>query len=187
MWGTIPTWITALVALLAFGVAFASFLSQRELARKKAAFDFFAKTEMDKSMLDAHTDYLKSVETMKAHLEKGGNMESFEATQKEAYANIKKYLNLHELIAVGIQRDVFDDYVCFDYWADELFRVWQDGRPFIDYMRSLPGTKHTFSDLIRLHNRWLLREQGKSTQKKFTFDIPFKIRKLGITITYDTL
>jgi hypothetical protein len=45
--GTIPQWITAAVAFLALVAAYRSIESQREIARKRAAMDFFTKTDMD--------------------------------------------------------------------------------------------------------------------------------------------
>jgi hypothetical protein len=53
-WGTLPQWLTAGVAFAALVVALKSIQAQREIARKRAAIDFFAKTEMDKHTLDQH-------------------------------------------------------------------------------------------------------------------------------------
>jgi hypothetical protein len=51
--------------------------SQREIARKRAAMDFFVKTEMDKHTLDAHKNHTKGVEAMRAHLQQKKALKEF--------------------------------------------------------------------------------------------------------------
>jgi anti-sigma-K factor RskA len=49
-WGSVPQWITAVVAVSAVFVAAIGIAVQRNVARKRAAIDFFIKTEMDKQL-----------------------------------------------------------------------------------------------------------------------------------------
>jgi hypothetical protein len=67
--GSIPQWLTTIVASFALGIAAVSVRSQREIARKRAAFDFFAKTEMDKHTLAQHKSYKNAVEKLTGHLQ----------------------------------------------------------------------------------------------------------------------
>ncbi len=56
-----------------------------------------------------------------------------------SYFNIRDYLNLHELMSVGLEKDVFDDDVCFFFWSGELKRAYESTRPLIEYVQMLPG------------------------------------------------
>jgi hypothetical protein len=73
------------------------------------------------------------------------------------YLAIRKYLNVHELIAVGIYREVLDRDVCYAYWADTLTNGYRDAKPVIDYVRNRPKNKFTYSDLELLNAEWLKR------------------------------
>jgi hypothetical protein len=64
-WGNVPQWITAGVAVSAVTVAAVGIAIQRSVARKRAAIDFFLKTEGDKQLLDAYDNFWSGIETMK--------------------------------------------------------------------------------------------------------------------------
>jgi hypothetical protein len=87
--------VTASVAALAPLVAVVSILVQKGIARKRAAIDFFLKTEMDNEVFN---DYAKSRSGFVA-LKPGKPMEVF--CSSDDYSLVSKYLNLHELMAVG--------------------------------------------------------------------------------------
>jgi hypothetical protein len=87
--------VTASVAALAPLVAVVSILVQKGIARKRAAIDFFLKTEMDNEVFN---DYAKSRSVFVA-LKPGKPMEVF--CSSDDYSLVSKYLNLHELMAVG--------------------------------------------------------------------------------------
>ena len=72
------------------------------------------------------------------------------------YFVVRKYLNIHELMSVGIHEDVLDDHVCYNYWADQLIRDYESARELIALIRTLPdeGTEHTYSDVERTCKRW---------------------------------
>src|SRR6201999_4321920 len=103
-WGTVPQWLTALIAGGALIAASVSIGSQREIARKRAATDFFLKTEMDHETLESHKRYTKALAKLASSLNSNGEMpNSFEGT--DDYWAIRDYLNLHELMAVGILKN----------------------------------------------------------------------------------
>jgi hypothetical protein len=87
--------VTASVAALAPLVAVVSISVQKGIARKRAAIDFFLKTEMDNEVFN---DYAKSRSVFVA-LKPGKPMEVF--CSSDDYSLVSKYLNLHELMAVG--------------------------------------------------------------------------------------
>ena len=69
--GTLPQWITAIIAAGALSAAWVPIRTQKEIARKRAAVDFFLKTEMDPYLLAAHKNYLKGVEAFETYLAAG--------------------------------------------------------------------------------------------------------------------
>lgn len=134
IWGSVPQWITAAIALGAAVVAFYSIMVQRQIARKRATIDFFLKSSMDKECLHTY-------EVFKAELKqfgvKGFDFAKYEAT--DAYKSVRVWLNICELIAVGINRKVFDDRVAFDCWGDLLPWCYEACGPFIKWYRKKGG------------------------------------------------
>lgn len=152
-WGTVPQWLTALVACGALIAATASIRSQRDIARKRAATDFFLKTEMDHETLESHKRYTKALAALASSLGGDGEMKSsFEGTDE--YWGIRDYLNLHELMAVGILKNVFDDHVCHDFWAGEMRRAYQSAMPLIKYVQARPGQSGTYTEMIKVAEDW---------------------------------
>jgi hypothetical protein len=114
-YGSVPQWVTALIAATAGYLAFRSIQSQRSIARRRAAFDLFLKTETDEKMTTAYDHFHDGIAAMR----EAPSAESFctsEETRKH-YLSIRKYLNVHELVAVGIREEVLDPEVCYSYWG----------------------------------------------------------------------
>ncbi|MHC2519015.1 DUF4760 domain-containing protein [Bradyrhizobium diazoefficiens] len=155
-WGTAPQWVTALIAATAGVVAVWSIRSQRAIARRRAALDLFLKTETDEKMLTAYDNFHAGINEMK----KATSIEAF-CTSDETrpqYLYIRKYLNVHELVAVGIREEVLDPEVCYSYWGDTLMNGYGDAKPVLDYVRNRPKNKYTYSDLEELNAKWSMRK-----------------------------
>src|SRR5262245_18155927 len=86
---------TDTIALVAATVAISAIVVQRNVARKRAAIDFFLKTEMDEKLIDAYNAFNEALEQVNDQT----NMDEFEETVR--YQKIRKYLNIKELFAVG--------------------------------------------------------------------------------------
>lgn len=157
--GNVPQWATALIALGALLAAWISIKSQREIARKRAALDFFAKTEMDKDLLAAHIDYGAAIGRMQKFIDQGGTLASFVATVDGDYWAIRTYLNLHELMAVGIRRNVLDDNVCYDFWSGELERCYSKTKALIEFIQRTPDEESTYCEMVRVAERWRRRRR----------------------------
>ncbi|HVO94561.1 MAG TPA: DUF4760 domain-containing protein [Terriglobales bacterium] len=156
--GTLPQWITAVIAGGALSAAWVSIRTQREIARKRATVDFFLKTEMDSHLLTAHKNYLKGIEALEIHLAAGKTLAAF--TETEACSHIRDYLNVHELLAVGIHQDVLDDNVSFNFWHRELMRACSKTANLIAHIQTQPGNQKTYVDLVALCQRWEARLTG---------------------------
>lgn len=155
--GTLPQWVTGAVAVAAGFIAIWNIRSQREIARKRAAFDVFLKTETDEKMLTAYDNFHTGIIEMK----NATSVEEFCTSELTwpHYLWIRKYLNVHELIAVGIRENVLDSNVCYSYWADALTNGYRDANPVLDFVRNRPRNKYTYSDLAALNAEWLKRKE----------------------------
>jgi hypothetical protein len=160
--GSVPQWVTALIAGTAGYFAFQSIRSQRSIARRRAAFDLFLKTETDEKMVTAYDHFHDGIGAMKS----ASGVETFcsapdEQTRKH-YLAIRKYLNVHELVAVGIREGVLDPDVCYSYWADTLTNNYADAKPVLDFLARRDRNKYTYSDLHELYAKWIERKQRAS-------------------------
>jgi hypothetical protein len=159
IWGTVPQWLTALIAVGALIAAAVSISSQREIARKRAATDFFLKTEMDRDTLASHKKFVEASTNLKSLMAEARPFEEFIGTGH--YYAMRDYLNLHELIAVGINNEVFDDFVCYDFWSGELKRAYEDTGRFITYIQTLPGESGSYIEMVKLAVRWAERRNNR--------------------------
>lgn len=82
-------------------------------------------------------------------------MAKFEAS--EDYAHIRSYLNIHELLAVGIRKKVIDEDVCYHFWADTLIRHCKECDLLIKRLRQRPQGAASYLELTRLNARWQAR------------------------------
>jgi uncharacterized protein DUF4760 len=156
-YGSVPQWVTALIAATAGYLAFRSIQSQRSIARRRAAFDLFLKTETDEKMITAYDHFHDGI----AAMGKAPSAETFctsEQTRKQ-YLSIRKYLNVHELVAVGIREEVLDPEVCYSYWGDTLTNNYSDAKPVLDFLARRDKNKYTYSDLHELNAKWSERKR----------------------------
>jgi Domain of unknown function (DUF4760) len=143
-----PVW-TAVVATVAATIAVAALLVQRDIAKRRAAIDFFLKTEMDTNIIDAYEKFLILAPTSPQLVEKP----SFDHTHTE-YKALRRWLNICELIAVGVNKDAFSNRVSKDYWGDVLLKSYRDAEPFVKFVRQTEGTPETLVDLEKLAKKW---------------------------------
>jgi hypothetical protein len=125
---------------------------QRNIARKRAALDLFLKTELDKSNVDAYHAFEAAFKALRT-VEKG-TMSEFRQTPE--YRDIRAYLNIHELIAVGIHQGVLDEDVCFEFWAGELIDAYRSGKTVVDLVRE--DSPLSYVAFERAYYRWVERE-----------------------------
>jgi Domain of unknown function (DUF4760) len=143
--------ITASIALFALLVAWISICTQKAVARKRAAIDVFFKTEMDKEMLAAYSGYTAGLKLLKEF----SLIEDFSNTPE--YRSIRTYLDVNELISVGINRKVFDERVCYGFWRTILTTARRDAAKVIDYARNQPNGERTYDQLLLVNARWTSR------------------------------
>jgi hypothetical protein len=146
---------TASIALIASFVAIRAIRVQRSIAQNRAAVDFFIKTEMDQPMLTAHARYEAAALVLAKHSDNATLMAKFETSCH--YSHIRSYLNIHELLAVGIRKKVIDDDICYHFWADTLIRHCNECDLLIKRIRQRPNGGASYLELTRLNAKWKAR------------------------------
>jgi hypothetical protein len=160
--------ITVMVASIAGLIAVYSIHVTRSVARKRAAIDFFLKTEMDAGMLASHLAFEEAVINLKQHLSERKSIEKF-CEGGKIYKDIRTYLNVHELVAVGIKNKVFDGDVCYNYWSDALVRHTDATYKLIEHESSAEGGEASYLELRNLSEKWKKRTtkwQAKERAKR---------------------
>lgn len=153
--------ITPAVAIIAGIVAIASILITMSIARKRAAIDFFLKTDMDAGMVAAHAAFQAALKALEKHEADGKTIEAFvkgdDGEDTVGYKNIIAYLNVHELVAVGIRNKVFNHDVCYNFWSDALVRHTEKTRKLIEYETASEDGEASFFELRELSVKWKKR------------------------------
>lgn len=142
---------TATIALGAAIIAFLAIRAQRDIARRRAAIDFFLKTEMDQTMIELYSEFKRIVPTIASH----PSIPDFAKTKD--YEKVRAFLNICELIAVGINQDAFSERVSYAYWGDILPYAYKTTLPLIKYVRDNTddGSAATYIDLERIYRKWI--------------------------------
>jgi len=140
---------TVIVALSALGVAMWSLLAQKVVARRRAAIDFFLKTEMDEKLLIAYDKYRSAIDALR-------NVTDLDAFCKtDDYHHVRSYLNVLELMAVGIESSTFDERICYVYWKGFILDAMRDTARLIDHIRTRHNADLYFRSFRLLHYRWM--------------------------------
>jgi hypothetical protein len=144
---------TALIALAAAYIAWRALNTQKDIARRRAAIDFFLKTEMDEKIIEMY----KAFKIVGAGLDDLGEQSNFADTN--AYHVARTFLNICELIAVGINEGAFSERVSYVYWGDVIPQTYRSAAGLISRIRHTPGegTLHTYKELERVSKRWTPR------------------------------
>jgi Domain of unknown function (DUF4760) len=148
--GKVAPIITAVIAFGAAWLALASLRSQKDIARKRAAIDVFLKTEMDQAMLTAFHDYMDGLEAAKQYTD----IDQFKTADPKSYRAVRTYLNVNELICIGINHKAFDQRVCYGFWSDVLNTARAEGAKIIDDARAPIDCAHTYDHILSVNERW---------------------------------
>ena len=74
--------------------------------------------------------------------------------QSVDYGDVRRYLNIHELLAVSVMQKIFDEGVCYHYWSSALERACADTDKLLTYIRRRPEDEYTYKQMLRLNKRW---------------------------------
>ena len=102
---------TALIVLIAAIIAFGSMWVQMHIARRRASIDFFLKAEMDTTVIDLYNKF-KANAPLIAFVPDPSDL------TRSDYNDARAFLNICELIAVGVNKGAFSKSVSEAYWGD---------------------------------------------------------------------
>jgi hypothetical protein len=138
--------MTTTVAVGAGCIALYAVHVQRKIARRRAATDFFLKTEMDEALLTRYNDFESKVAALNAAMTPTTKMSELAVMQDWPF--IRSYLNIHELIAVGIRLKVFDKKVCYHYWSAVLVGQCDGAKEIIAVARKEPEDRGAYLEML---------------------------------------
>ena len=128
--GKVTPIATATIALGAAGTAVAAILIQRDVAKRRAAIDFFLKTDLDREIISLY-DRFKKIDV--SHLRSTPMPAKLDLPE---YRDARTFLNICELIAVGVNKGAFSESVSKAYWGDVLPNAYKKMRAFIRDVRA---------------------------------------------------
>lgn len=156
-WGWIkangPALSPAVVAV-SVSIAYFSLLTQRDLARKRAAIDFFLKTEIDQHSLllwDAFRSALQA-------LADASSYEEFQNQNHKENGQIERYLNIFELVACGVKGKILDEGICKSYWRTIILDTYDKTDKMLRYIQSKANAEENFQQFKWLAQRWQVRK-----------------------------
>lgn len=144
--------VTATVATIAGGIAYYSIHVTRTIARKRAAIDFFLKTEADKSIVDIFQRFDESLQTVNNDIDAGRMLS--EITSTPHYKDVHTCLNIHELLAIGVANEVFDERVAYHYWSAALVGHKKKAEKLINFSREAPDDYSAYIGMLKLSEVW---------------------------------
>ncbi len=142
---------TALIVLIAAIIALGTMWVQMQISRRRASIDFFLKAEMDKTVIDLYNKF-KANAPLIAFVPDPSHL-----TRRD-YNDTRAFLNICELIAVGVNKRAFSKSVSEAYWGDVIPDAYH-ARQLINNIRTTPGegSRYTYVNLEKLAKRWAKR------------------------------
>ncbi len=169
---------TATIALAAAIIAFFAIRAQRDIARRRAAIDFFLKTEMDKTIIDLYNDFKRIAPSIVSL----PSVPDFAKT--DDCSKVRAFLNICELIAVGINEGAFSERVSYQYWGDVLPNAYKTGLPLIKYVRESgdDGSAATYIDLEKICKKWTGVTANQTSRRSQPLSIIAALLSAGFAI-----
>src|SRR5271170_1146876 len=158
--GKIAPILTALIAFGAATIAWFALRAQKKLAGHKAALDFFLKSEMDHQMVDIYEKYDIALQA----LESASDGEVFKKSNPEEYKQVRRFLNIVELMALGVRKKAMDQDVCRDFWYNIVTRAASKGKKIIDHVQLQPGSELTYQEIVNLGESWIAQAKRDAPQ-----------------------
>jgi hypothetical protein len=84
----------------------------------------------------------------------------------EDYRDFCAFLNICELIAVGIKGGAFSERISQAYWGDVIPESYRTAEKLINRIRNTPGegSRHTYVDLEELAKKWEKKDARSDQQ-----------------------
>jgi hypothetical protein len=82
------------------------------------------------------------------------------------YKTVHACLNIHELVAVGIDNKVFDSKVAYNYWSGVLVAHCKDASQIIDFSRADPDDLSAYISMLELNRKWKKKLDGWALRQR---------------------
>lgn len=105
---------------------------------------------MDAAMFTAYRDYVAGLSASKKY----SDMDQFEKNDPTSYMAVRMYLDVNELICIGINHGAFDQRVCYVFWYNILNKARTEGADIIDHARKPTDGGHTYDHILTVSDRW---------------------------------
>lgn len=142
--------ILLLTSIISTSAAIYLFFKNSKQKRIKASVDYFVNTLWD-------TEYIKAVTDFKRSLISDGGLSGKikdKSTQIETRVSISTYLSENELIAICINRRVFDEETCRDWLRGIYIEDWDVAKEFIKASRIENSNDAIMANFEELAVRW---------------------------------
>lgn len=141
------SWVICSGVLVAIGSIHAS----RQIARRKQAADLLFASRNDSVLQDGykclHTYHNATDKNLRSLVDEQ-NRESHDATC------VRYVLNHLELVAVGIQNDIYDENMLKECWFNIVVSTYEKAQPFISAARAMKKTNSIYQEFEWLAVRW---------------------------------
>lgn len=147
-WGLNEVSAVVATAIIAAVIAVWGILSQRSIAARQATLDYIRETEADNDVINARTIFTRLSKKPEGLGPIAADMTTDEAKQ------IQLVLNHFEMVAIAIQRGIFDDEIYRRWYKSGVIRAWKAAAPFIFARRSSTGNDalyHEFEEMARYY------------------------------------
>lgn len=137
-----------LTAGLAALIAIWGILSQRTITARASTLEFIRNSESDHDMIKARAEFAK--------LSRDPDGLGKWATQQNSdeFKHIRMTLNEYEMVAIGIQRGIFEDTIYRRWHQSGVIRAWKAAAPFVFARRNSTGNDalwHEFEEMARYY------------------------------------
>lgn len=148
------SWIAAVLppaailfsAFVGGSIALVGIRTQREIARKKEALNFLAKSESDGDLIEARQVFLR------AAAKQGGLVGLIADGQGgKEFEQVRVTLNDLELMAVGVAEEIIDFEIVFQARRGMIIDVWERSGRLVEELRSRTGKSRLYGSLEDLY------------------------------------
>lgn len=137
--------LTALVAAI---IAIWGILSQRSITARQATLEFIRDSERDNDLITARKCFNRLTK------DAAGLGPIAADTSTEDFKNVQLVLNQFEMVAIGIQRGIFDDEIYRRWYKSGVIKAWKAAAPFIFARRASTGNDalyHEFEEMAHFY------------------------------------
>lgn len=137
--------ITALAAAV---IAIWGIISQRVITARQATLEFIRDAERDNDIITARREFNRLSK------DPAGLGPIAADTTTDEYKSVQLVLNHFEMVAIGIQRGIFEDEIYRRWYKSGVIRAWKVAAPFIFARRTSTGNDalyHEFEEMARYY------------------------------------